>query len=244
MCLSDAASCLVFYSLGQFLGMRVSPPHFQRLQPVTDAEDWLAHVVGILQQQLIGVIAKGVGGRGLRMPLGAIFLGIDIGGTARQEHAVATLNGLRDLRVGSRRCNDDGLSSGGANGPLILGQRAQHIVRPRRAGEWNGNTRFHIVASFRSSYEFGVSSGLGFASPLVSGKDAVFERELNIAAIACRTCIVSLSISRTRSPVVGMGSPMINSTTPGNTWRLFMGSTSFVPTIAIGTIGACALIAT
>src|SRR5664279_4446155 len=124
MCLSDAASSLVVYSLGQFLVKRACPPHVQRLQPVTDAEDWLAHVVGILQQQLIGVIAKGVGGRGIMMPLGAIFLGIDIGGAAGQKYAIAALNGLRDLRVGSGRCNDDGLSSGGANRPLILRQRA------------------------------------------------------------------------------------------------------------------------
>src|ERR1019366_8936798 len=218
--------------------------HVERLQSVTDAEDRLAHVVGILQQQLIGVIAKGVDGRSLGMPLRAIFLGIDIRRTPRQEHAVAALNGLRDLRVGSRRWNDDGLSSSRANRPLILRQRAQHIEWPRRVGNWNGNTRFHIVASFRSSYEFGVSSGLGFASPLAPGKDAVFERELNISAIACRTCIVSLSMSRTRSPVVEIGSPMIISTSPGTRWKLFMGNTPSVPTSAMGTIGACALMAT
>ena len=51
-------------------------------------------------------------------------------------------------------------------------------------------------------------------------------------------------MSRTRIPVVGIGSPMIISTSPGNTWKLFIGSTSSVPTIAIGTIGACALMAT
>src|ERR1035438_6579789 len=179
MCLSDATPSLVVYSLGQFLVERACPPHVERLQPVADAENRLAHVVGILQQQLIGVIAKRVGGRGLRMPLGAIFLGIDIGGAAGQKYAIAALNGLRDLRVGSRRRNDDGLSSGGANGPLILRQRAKHIEWPRRVGGWNGNTRFHIVASCRPSYEFGVSSGLGFASPLAPGKVAVFERELN-----------------------------------------------------------------
>src|ERR1022692_4262062 len=243
MCLSDPAPSLVVDSRRQCLVERARPPHIQRLQPVTDAEDRLAHVVGILQQQLIGVIAKGVDGRSLRMALCAIFLGIDIRRTARQEHAVAALDGLRDLRVGSIRRNDDWLSSSRANRPLILRQRAKHIEWPRRVGGRNGNTRLH-VGSFRWSSEFGVSSGLGFASPLVFGKDAVFEREQYISAIACRTCIVSLSMSRTRSPVVGMGSPMINSTTPGNTWRLFMGSTSFVPTIAIGTIGVCALMAT
>ena len=176
MRLSNPAARFVIDSRRQCLVECARPPHVERLQSVTDAEDRLAHVVGILQQQLIGVIAKGVGGRSLGMPLRAIFLGIDIRRTARQEHAVAALDGLRDLRVGGRRRNDDRLASSRANRPLILRQRAKHIERPRRVGGWNGNTRFH-VGSFRWRSELGVSRGWDRASPLASGKDALFERE-------------------------------------------------------------------
>ena len=231
------ASCLT--SLGQFLLERARPPHVQRLQPVTNAEDRLAHVVGILRQQLVGVVAKASAGAVSGCRCAPYFSGSTSAGLPGQQHAIAALNRLCDLRVGGLRFDDDRLASGRAHRATHIAAARANVVWPRRVGNRNSDARFH-VDSICGISGFGVSSGLGFVSPVVSGK----ARPSSANSTSPRLPVVLhrkfVHVAHAQS-VRRIGSPMINSTPPGNRWKLFMGRAPSVPTIAIGIIGACAL---
>src|ERR1017187_7361243 len=124
---------------------RTGAPDVERLQTVADAEDRLAHVVGVLQEEFVGIVTQTIGCGGLGVARGSVFFGIDIGGTTWQGDAVAGFYLLRDLGVGGLHVDDDGFASSFADGPLVLRQRAHHVAGVRGVGKRNGDAWFHDV---------------------------------------------------------------------------------------------------
>src|SRR5215467_1220521 len=94
---SDLPSGIVVHGGFQVLHQRSAAPDIQRLHAVANAEDRLAHVIGILQKKLVGVVAKNVSIGRLRMASGSVLLGINVCRAAWQEHAVAGLGLVRNF---------------------------------------------------------------------------------------------------------------------------------------------------
>ena len=93
----------------EVLHQRAAAPHVQHLDAEADGEDRLAHVVRVLQQQLVDVLAGEVGGIALRLGLLAILLRIHIGGTAGQ---TGRPGNWRSAWRSRRACPSSGISTG------------------------------------------------------------------------------------------------------------------------------------
>src|SRR6516225_4742106 len=76
MRLGDGASSLVIHAGRQVLIERAGAPDVERLHAVTDPKDRLAHVIGVLQEKLIGIVTQNVSIGGRRVARGSIFFGI------------------------------------------------------------------------------------------------------------------------------------------------------------------------
>ena len=88
----DVASGLVIYVRLDVLDERAGAIHVQNLQTVADSEDWLAHVVGVLQKQFVHGVARGVGLFGLFVLWLVVFRGINVGGAAGEQDGLAGVN--------------------------------------------------------------------------------------------------------------------------------------------------------
>ncbi len=117
---------------------------FKRLGAVADGEDGLAHVVRVLQQQLVEVVARRIGRGGAGMRRLAVLLRIDIGGRAGEQNAVAGFGKLRGFDVGEVERDHDGLAAGAGHRVHILGQSARGVLRIR-VGNGDGDARLHGV---------------------------------------------------------------------------------------------------
>ena len=76
------------------LQKRSAAEHVQDLQSVADAENGLAPVVGIVQQQFVYGIAPGIGGRGLGIGCGLVLRGVDVGLASGQKYRIAALRSI------------------------------------------------------------------------------------------------------------------------------------------------------
>src|SRR5215471_15125906 len=68
------------------LDERSTAVDIQRLQPVTDSQDGLAAVVGVLQEKFVGCVPLDIGSGGFGMWLGLVLPRINIGTAAGKEH--------------------------------------------------------------------------------------------------------------------------------------------------------------
>ncbi len=126
------------------LDQRAVAPDVQRLRAVADGEDGLAHVVRVLQKQLIDVVARRIGRGGAGMRRLAVLLRIDIGGRAGEQNAVAGFGKLHGFHVGEVERDHHRLAAGAGHGVHIVGQSARGVLRIR-VGNGNGNARLHGV---------------------------------------------------------------------------------------------------
>src|SRR5437879_3545007 len=88
------------------LHQRTASPDIQGLQTIADTKDRLVQVVGILQEQLVGCIARLVGESSFRGFFRTIFLGINVRFAAWQQYGGARRNQTRNLFWGTLKRND------------------------------------------------------------------------------------------------------------------------------------------
>src|SRR5208282_842780 len=119
-------------------------PDVERLGSVADGEDGLAHVVRILQEKLVEVVARRIGRGGFGMRRLAVLLRIDVGGRAGEENPIAGFGQLGGFDVGEIEREDDGLASGTEDGVHILGESAGGVLRVG-VGNGDGDARLHGV---------------------------------------------------------------------------------------------------
>ena len=109
----------------------------QNLEAVADAQHRFAHVVGVLQQQLVDGVAASIGGGGLRITRRVVLGGIDVGFASRQQHGVAALDQLHHFGGRLIQRDSNRFSSGHCDGPFVLRQGALGILGV--GGMWNGD---------------------------------------------------------------------------------------------------------
>ncbi len=117
-------------------------PYVEGLGSVADGEDGLAHVVRVLKKELVDVVARGVRGGGAGIAVLVVLLGIDVGGRAGEENAVAVFCELGGFDVGEMEVDEDGHASGSSDGVEIVGQGAGGVLRVR-VGNGDGDARLH-----------------------------------------------------------------------------------------------------
>jgi hypothetical protein len=114
-------------------------PDVEHLGAEADGEDGLAEVVSVLEEELVDVFAGGVGGVALLDGLLAVLLGVDVGGAAGEEDAVA---GGDELGGGCGRDIEwdlDGSAAGAGDGLGVLGPGPAVVVGVGGGGERDGD---------------------------------------------------------------------------------------------------------
>jgi len=96
-CVIDARAQCFRQEVRDVLDERTAAVNVEALEAIADAENRLAQVLGIVQQQGVDGVAAGVGGGSARGTGRAELRRIDIGVAAGQEHAVAALDDLHEF---------------------------------------------------------------------------------------------------------------------------------------------------
>ena len=123
------------------LDERSGAVNVQALQAVADAEDGLAHVVGVLQQKFVDGVTARVGGRSARRAGCAKLGGVDVGVAAGQEHSVAALNHFHHFGGRAIERNAHRFAAGERNGAFVLWDRAFCIFAIAGMRHGDGNAR-------------------------------------------------------------------------------------------------------
>jgi len=126
-------------------------PDVEHLGAEADGEDGFAHVVGVLEEELVDVFAGLVGGRTLFDWLLAVFLRVDVGGAAGQEDALAVGDeaGGGGGRIAERDL--DGLAATALDGGGVLLPGAAAVLEVGGGGDGDGDAgllhRFEVPGS-------------------------------------------------------------------------------------------------
>src|ERR1035437_2151484 len=139
----DGAAGLVVYGhRGEILQQGSAAPDVQHLGSEADGEDGFAHVVGILEEQFVDVLAREVGWRALFDGLLAILLGIDVGAAARQESSLAVGDELCGSRGRLPQRHRDGFPSAALDRDGVLIPRPVVVLEVGAGGNRNGDAGF------------------------------------------------------------------------------------------------------
>jgi hypothetical protein len=84
-----AAGGVVHGHWHEVLDQGATAPDVEHLGPEADGEDGFAHIVGVLEEELIYILAGGVGRAAFGIGLLAVFLRVHVGGGAGKEDALA-----------------------------------------------------------------------------------------------------------------------------------------------------------
>ena len=122
--LGDGSSRCVIHGGFQVLHQRAAAPDIERLEAIADSEQGLIQIRSILQQQLVDGFARRVGGGAIRVGFFAVFLRINIGGAAWQQHAFAGGHQLRHLRGRIAQRHFHRFTTGEFDRARILGPRS------------------------------------------------------------------------------------------------------------------------
>lgn len=109
---------------GDVLDECAAAPDVQRLRALADGEDGLVKIEGVLDEELVDGGAVGVGVFALGDSRFAVFLGIDVGGAAGEEDAMAGGEDLGNALRGLMERDGNGCGSGGVEGVEVLRQAA------------------------------------------------------------------------------------------------------------------------
>ena len=143
MRLGHFASGRMLYALGQCLIERSSAPDVQRLQSIADAEDRLAHVVGVLQKQLVRLSRKGSADAVSGCRAAPYFSGSTSAGLPGSSTPSQLFTAWAISRRGGASRNHDGLASGIAHRAFILRQGHRYVEWPLRIRYRDGDTWLH-----------------------------------------------------------------------------------------------------
>ena len=134
--------------VGYVLNQRTGAVDVEALQTVADAENGLAHIVGVLQQEFVDGVAARVGGCSVGRARGAELGRVDVGVAAGQKHAIAALDEPHDLGGSLIEGNADRYASGLLDRLLVLGDGALGVIAVGGVRHGNGYARRHrsIVA--------------------------------------------------------------------------------------------------
>ena len=91
-----AAGGVVYGKAGEVLDQGAAAPDVQDLDAEADGEDRFVEVVGILEEELIDIFARRIGGGALGDGVLAVFVGVDVGGTAWQQNGLAGVDQVGD----------------------------------------------------------------------------------------------------------------------------------------------------
>jgi hypothetical protein len=95
-------------------------PHVEGLRSLAYGEDGFVEVEGVLEEQFVDGGAQGVGGFAEGIGGFAVFLGIDVGGRAGEQDAMAGGEDFGDALRGFVKRDGDGRSTGGVQGVEVL----------------------------------------------------------------------------------------------------------------------------
>jgi hypothetical protein len=84
-----SAGCVVDRHGREVLDQGAAAPDVEHLGSETDGEDRFAHVVGVLEEEFVDVLAGQVGGIGFGLGFGAVFLRVYVGSGAGEEDSLA-----------------------------------------------------------------------------------------------------------------------------------------------------------
>src|SRR5271163_2494081 len=118
-----AASGMVHRENGQILNQRATTPDVEELDAEADSEDRLIEVVGVLDEKLIDIFAKTIGRGALGYRLLAVFVGVHVGRTTREQDPLAGIDEVGDGRWGGNKGDFDRLAAAALNGRGVLRPR-------------------------------------------------------------------------------------------------------------------------
>ena len=113
----------------EILNQRATAPYIEDLDAEADGEDRLIEVVRVLEEKLIDVFARVVGGRALGDGVLTILLRVHIGGAAGEEDCLAGVDQVGDLDGCGEEGNFDGFATAAFNARGVLRPGALIVVR-------------------------------------------------------------------------------------------------------------------
>ena len=124
---------------------RTSAPDVQGLNAITNTEDRLAIVVGLLEEEVVGIFAWEVGwGRG-GVDVSAITGGVDVGRASGEADAIAGDGDAGDLSGAGREVDSNGFTAGAGDGVGITRPGALVVGGVGAGGDRNGYARLHLI---------------------------------------------------------------------------------------------------
>jgi hypothetical protein len=105
---------------GEVLDQGAAAPDVKDLDAEADGEDRFVEVVGVLEEELIDVFARGVGGGTLGDGVLAVLVGVDVGGAAGEENGLAGIDEVGDRDWGGVEGDLDGLASAAFDSDCVL----------------------------------------------------------------------------------------------------------------------------
>ena len=137
------AGFVIYREGGEVLDEGAAAPDVERLEAVTDAEDGLGVFRGVVEEEIVGCLAGGIGGGGGWVAVGAVEGWVNVGGAAWQENAVAGSGEGVDLGRRGGDVDGDGLATGAGDGGRVGGPGALVVDEIRRGGLRNGDAWLH-----------------------------------------------------------------------------------------------------
>ena len=118
-------------------------PDVERLGAEADGEDRFVEVVGVLDEEFVDVFAGGIGGAALGNWVLAVFLGVDVGGTAREEDGLAGVDKIGCLARGGVEGDFDGFATGAGDGFGVLRPGLAVVFEVGAGRDGDGYAGFH-----------------------------------------------------------------------------------------------------
>jgi hypothetical protein len=127
----------------EVLNESTAAPDVENLDAEADGEDGLVEIVGVLEEELIDVLARVVRGGGFGDGFVAVFVGIDVGGATGEENGLAGVNEIGNSGWGSSEGDLDGLAAASFDGRSVLRPGALVIGDVGAGGDGDGDARLH-----------------------------------------------------------------------------------------------------
>jgi hypothetical protein len=138
-----AAGGVIYRYRGEVLDEGSSTPYVQGLGPEADGEERLVEVMGVLNQELVYVLARRVGGIALRDRVLAVFLRIHVCRGTGKEDSLAGIDQIGCFARRGVKRNLHRLAAGLADGFCVLGPGAGVVLRIRAGRDRNSDARLH-----------------------------------------------------------------------------------------------------
>ena len=128
---------------GEVLDEGSAAPDVERLHAEADAEQRLAQVMGVLEEQLVDGLAAGVGGGGLGFGVLAVLLRVDVGAAAGEQDALAAVDEVGDGGCGRLSGTSTASPPAALDRHRRTGARSARCSQVGAVGDGDGDAGLH-----------------------------------------------------------------------------------------------------